>query len=51
MADTQKTDSSTSYNDTVNTHVSTIDAAFPGVQPVSHACCHGNRVTHSIDFF
>ncbi|CAO3611762.1 unnamed protein product [Mucor fragilis] len=26
-------DSSTSYNDTVNTHVSTIDAAFPGVQP------------------
>ncbi|KAF1806279.1 GatB/GatE catalytic domain-containing protein [Mucor lusitanicus] len=26
-------DSSTSYNDQVNTHVSTIDAAFPGVQP------------------
>ncbi|KAI9476340.1 MAG: Asp/Glu-ADT subunit B [Benjaminiella poitrasii] len=26
-------DSSTSYNDMVNTHVSTIDAAFPGVQP------------------
>ncbi|KAI9269932.1 aspartyl/glutamyl-tRNA amidotransferase subunit B [Sporodiniella umbellata] len=25
--------SSTSYNDQVNTHVSTIDAAFPGVQP------------------
>lgn len=27
-------DSSTSYNDMVNTHVSAIDAAFPGVQPV-----------------
>ncbi|CEG64240.1 hypothetical protein RMATCC62417_01251 [Rhizopus microsporus] len=26
-------DSSTSYNDHVNTHVSVIDAAFPGVQP------------------
>ncbi|KAG2214007.1 hypothetical protein INT47_001278 [Mucor saturninus] len=25
--------SSTSYNDLINTHVSTIDAAFPGVQP------------------
>jgi Asp-tRNA(Asn)/Glu-tRNA(Gln) amidotransferase B subunit len=28
-------DSSTSYNEMVNTHVSAIDAAFPGVQPVS----------------
>lgn len=27
-------DSSTSYNDQVNAHVSVIDAAFPGVQPV-----------------
>ncbi|KAI8881583.1 aspartyl/glutamyl-tRNA amidotransferase subunit B [Backusella circina FSU 941] len=26
-------DSSTSFNDAINTHVSTIDAAFPGVQP------------------
>lgn len=26
-------DSSTSYNDPINTHVSTVDAAFPGVQP------------------
>ncbi|KAI8370898.1 B subunit of glutamyl-tRNA amidotransferase [Choanephora cucurbitarum] len=26
-------DSSTSYNDMVNTHVSSVDAAFPGVQP------------------
>ncbi|CAO3616839.1 unnamed protein product [Mucor hiemalis] len=26
-------DSSTSYNDPINTHVSAVDAAFPGVQP------------------
>ena len=32
-------DSSTSYNDHVNTHVSVIDAAFPGVQPVRMKTC------------
>lgn len=36
---TRYIDSSTSYNDHVNTHVSVIDAAFPGVQPVRMKTC------------